>query len=108
MDEDRDDAAMRALFADASRPPMADERFVGRVMEKVEARHAAAQSQANYITWAGVAAAALLFLTNGTTIIAELSRAAMTVGGPGVQSGSLTLMLAGMAAGGVYLLTQRV
>ena len=108
MDEDRDDAMMRALFAEAPRPPMADERFVGRVMEKVGARRAAAQTQASYITWAGVTAAAVLFLTNGATIIAELSRAAMSVGGDSLQSGSITLMLAGLAAGGAYLLTQRV
>jgi hypothetical protein len=108
MDEDRDDAMMRSLFAEAPRPPMADQRFVSGVMEKVEARRAAAQAQAGYVTWAGVAAAALLFVTHGTTIVAELSRVAMTMGGPGLQSGSITLMLGGIAAGGAYLLTQRV
>jgi hypothetical protein len=38
--EESEDAKMRALFGDASRPPMADEEFVRTVMVRVEAAKA--------------------------------------------------------------------
>lgn len=37
MTDDRDDRALEALFAEAPRPPMGDEAFVGVVMGRVAA-----------------------------------------------------------------------
>ncbi len=109
MSEDRDDAMLRALFAEGERPPMADERFVAKVMGRVQEERARVQEWVNWGVWAGAAAAGLMFVAKGPAIVAELSRVVMASGleAPALSGGMGLLVLAGLASAGAWLFSER-
>ena len=57
MTEESEDARMRALFGESSRPPMGDEEFVGAVMGRVHEARASDAVRRNAIAIATVALA---------------------------------------------------
>jgi hypothetical protein len=104
----RQDAAIAALFADASRPPLGDERFVTGVMERVGAEQAQAK-----VRWT-VALVAVGALTAGTvathfgTVAGALADAyAGYAGQAAMGAGGSALLIAAAAAVCGWLYTER-
>ncbi len=110
MSEDRDEALLQSLFADAARAPMGDETFVQGVMGRVSDHTARTQARVTTLAWAGGAVAAFLAATNFTAIVAEISKAFADVnlsGVPALGGGASVLLLVAAVAGGAYLFSDR-
>jgi hypothetical protein len=98
--ENNEDARMRALFGDTSRPPMADEVFVARVMGRVEEAKAVRKVQRGAMAMGAAAlGVAVLWpykaaLETGLT----LSLSAATVDLPMLSSSAGALLIAAAAS----------
>jgi uncharacterized membrane protein len=98
--EDLEDARMRALFGDMSRPPMGDEAFVAQVMGRVEEVKSARKVQRGTVAL-GVAALGVAVLwpykaALGTGLTLSLSAA--TVDLPMLSGSAGALLIAAAAS----------
>jgi len=104
--EESEDAKMRALFGEASRPPMGDEEFVQGVMARVDEAKASRKVRSSALALGSVAlGVAILWPFKGAIVTALTLPLARYVPEPSMLSAGTTAMLiavAASAAGLVY------
>jgi hypothetical protein len=104
--EESEDAKMRALFGDASRPPMGDEDFVRSVMVRVEEAKASRKVQSSAVALGVIAVTAAVLWPFKTAIatafVLPLERYAADLPMLGATATAMLIALAASAAGLVY------
>lgn len=71
--EESEDAKMRALFGEASRPPMGDEEFVQGVMARVDEATAARKVRSSAVALGGIALGVALLWPFKAAIVTALT-----------------------------------
>ncbi len=109
MSEDREDRALKALFADAPRPAWGDETFVAGVMARVEAHEAKKKSRWNAALFGGLGLMAGFVALNYGEVIGAFYRSVgpLAADVPQLGAGGLTALLALAAAGAGWAYSER-
>ncbi len=104
--EESEDAKMRALFGDASRPPMGDEEFVAAVMGRVEEARASGKVRSSAIALGVIAVtSALLWPFKAaitTALVVPLARYVPDTSMLGAGATAMLIAVAASAAALVY------
>lgn len=104
--EESEDARMRALFGEASRPPMGDEDFVQSVMGRVEEAKASAKVRSSAIALGGIAIASAMLWPFKAAILTALTLPLekYVASAPMLGAGATAMLIAvaASAAGLVY------
>lgn len=104
--EESEDAKMRALFGEASRPPMGDEDFVRSVMVRVEEAKASRKVRSSALALGTIAmGAALLWpfkAAIATALVLPIEKYAASMPMLGAGATGMLIAVAASAAGLVY------
>lgn len=109
MTDDRADAALKSLFAEAERPPMGDLAFVSAAMARVRADVARKREFANLGLGVAIAVVAGGVAFNAGDIFGAAIDvlAPYAASAPQISMGFVTLLIAGAAAGMGVLVAER-
>lgn len=104
--EESEDAKMRALFGEVSRPPMGDEDFVAGVMARVDDAKASRKVQSSALALGAIAlGAAVLWpfkAAIATALLVPLEKYAAVLPSMGAGATAMLIAVAASAAGLVY------